>query len=176
MKKRILYVLSFIAIGLAVLLVFNIKQQYQRKAKVALQKQILPAFSLYNQKLQRFSLTQLTKNKSVCVFYYNAECEHCQYEAQQISKNIAAFKEVQIVMISTNDPQETLRFSTTYNLENYPFITWLYDKDDVFYKWFGQSVCPSVYLYNTSHQLQKEYIGEVKIGAVIKQIQHAQQS
>ncbi len=168
MKKKIIVVLGILALCLTGLLTFKTVQKYKKKKAVAIRKQTLPAFQFYNQDLKQFNARQLKMDIPVCIFYYNAECDHCQYEATEIRKHIEAFKNIQVIMVSTNTPKETTQFVNEYQLKEYGFITWLYDKDYSFYKWFGQSVTPSVYIYNKQHKLMKEYTGEVKISAVLQ--------
>ncbi|MBC6111773.1 peroxiredoxin family protein [Pedobacter fastidiosus] len=174
MKNKLILVLGLIALGLGCLLAYKIAKKYPHNKEMALQKQTLPNFQLYSQNLKPFSAKQLKENEAICIFYYNAECEHCQYEATQINKQLTLFKNVQIVMISTNKPQETANFAKTYKLDKAGLI-WLYDKDYAFYKWFGKSVTPSVYIYNAEHKLVKEYTGEVKIEAVIKYLDNGKE-
>jgi len=156
-----------LALSTAVFLSYNIVKKYNLNKSVFLQKQRLPNFQFYNQEATLFSSRDLKENMGICIFYYNAECEHCQYEAVQISKNVSAFKDTQVVMVSTNTPRETAAFAKSYKLDLAGF-TWLYDKEYSFYRWFGKSSTPSVYIYNAEHRLVKEYNGEVKIEAVIK--------
>jgi len=174
MKKRIIGVFGIVAVGFGSFLIYIIVKKYNQNKAIALQKKILPNFQFYNQDLELFSSKQLREDVGVCIFYYNAECEHCQYEAAQINKEVIAFKNTQIVMISTNTPKETADFARTYKLDNAGFI-WLYDKEYAFYKWFGKSVTPSVYIYNNAHKLVKEYIGEVKIEAIIKYLDNGKE-
>lgn len=172
MKKKLTLALGVLAFCLAALLAFKIVQKYNRNKVVAGKMQTLPVFQFYNQNFKKFNAAQLQPGVSVCIFYYNAECEHCDYEAKEIRKHIKDFEKVQVVMVSTNLPKETKQFINQHQLENYAFITWLYDKEYCFYKWFGQSVTPSVYIYNKQHKLVKNYTGEVKISAIIKYLNH----
>jgi peroxiredoxin len=168
MKKKIIAVLMVLAAGFTMLIAFKIYKKYHQNKSAALQKHSLPNFQLYSQNLRHFNAAGLKSSLPVCIFYYNADCEHCQYEATQINKNIDAFRKTQVIMVSTNTPEETAAFSEKYNLNSYLFITWLYDKDYSFYKWFGNSPTPSVFIYNARHKLIKEYKGEVKIESVLK--------
>ncbi|MFW0716120.1 peroxiredoxin family protein [Pedobacter sp. N23S346] len=170
--KKIIIAIGILAFCLAGLLTYKIVQKFNRNKIIAKEKQALPVFQFYDQDLQKFSATQLQSNVPVCIFYYNAECEHCDYEAKEIRKHIRAFEKAQVVMVSTNIPKETAQFINAHQLKDYAFITWLYDKEYNFYKWFGKSVTPSVYIYNEQHELVKEYTGEVKISAVLKYLDH----
>lgn len=172
MKKKIIAVLGILALCIAGLLIFKTIQKYKKMQAIAIGKQTLPVFHFYSQDLNQFNARQLKTGVPVCIFYYNAGCDHCQYEATEIRKHIEAFKNIQVIMVSTNTPKETTQFVDHYQLKGYGFITWLYDKDYSFYKWFGQSVTPSVYIYNKQHKLVKEYTGEVKIAAVLQNLKY----
>jgi len=176
MKKKIVIAFGIIALCFGCFLILKISQKYNQNKAIALQKQTLPNFQLYDQNLDHFSGGQLKKATPVCIFYYNADCEHCQYEATQIKKNITAFNNTQILMVSVNKPEEVTKFAKTYNLDQYPHITWLYDKDYNFYKWFGNTPTPSVFIYNSQHKLLKEYKGEVKIELVLKHLKSGKES
>ncbi|MBB6498980.1 peroxiredoxin family protein [Pedobacter cryoconitis] len=151
-------------------LVYKIIDKNARNKQIAQNKEILPGFSFYSQDLKTFNSNGVDKDKSLCIFYYNAECDHCQYEAKQLKHHIDAFKNVQILMVSTNKPGDTQKFAKQYQLADYPFITWVYDKDFNFYKWFGNAVTPSVYIYNNKQHLVKQYSGEVKIEAILSHL------
>lgn len=167
MKKKILALFGLIFLTFGGYLGYKIVKKYNQNKAAVLFKQTLPNFQFYSQEMKPVFATQLIKNNPVFIFYYNAECDHCQYEAKQIYKKINLFKNTQVLMVSTNTPTETSAFAKTYKLYGAGF-TWLYDKDYQFYKWFGKAVTPSVYIYNAEHKLVKEYVGEVKIEAVIK--------
>lgn len=168
MKKIIITAFGIVVLGTICFLIYKISQKHSQNQAIALKKHILPDFQLYSQDLQRFSASQLKRETPICIFYYNAGCEHCQYEAKQLNKNINSFRDVQVVMVSVNNPEEVTAFAKTYKLDKYPYITWLYDKDYEFYKWFGHTVTPSVFIYNAEHTLLKEYRGEVKVESVLK--------
>lgn len=170
MKTRGIIILTAFTCLLAGFLVYKIITKNASNQEIAISKQTLPPFSFYSQDLKAFNSTSVDKDKSICIFYYNAECDHCQYEAKQLRLNIDAFKEAQILMVSTNKPSETQKFAIDYQLTGYPFIIWVYDKDFNFYKWFGNAVAPSVYIYNNKQHLVKQYSGEVKIEAILRSL------
>lgn len=176
MKKRILAVFATAIVVMLCFFAYKANQKYKHDKAIALQKQNLPNFQFYNQNVEKFSAALLKPNIPVCIFYYNTDCEHCQYEATQISKYAPLFKNIQVLMVSVNTPAQVRAFAKTYQLSSYPYITWLYDKDYEFFKWFGHSPTPSVFIYNQKHMLVKEYRGEVKPGAIVKYLKDAKKS
>lgn len=167
MKKKSLYFLgALILIAVAFMLV-GIFQKSKILANIETTKQSLPNFTFYNLDSLATNSTFIKKGKSVCIFYFNADCEYCQNEARDISKNIALFKDTQIVMVSFNTIADIKKFALEYGL-NYPNIVFLQDPKFQFSSWFGKTSVPSVFIYNAQHRLVKEYQGETKIEAIIK--------
>jgi peroxiredoxin len=170
MKKSLIKILAILTCLIAIILLYKTIIIIQKNNQIAIVKQSLPKFQFYTQDLKLFNYQKVLFNKPVCIFYYNAGCEYCQDEAKHLQQNIAHFNKIQILMISTNLPKETKRFEEEYRLNEYKNIIWVYDKDFSFYKWFGNTVTPSVFIYNDKHILLKEYRGEVKIQAILNNI------
>lgn len=105
--------------------------------------------------------------KSCLIIYYNSECEHCQYEAELISKQIEQFKDYQILMISYEPIEKILAYRKKFKL-NYSFIEFLQDSKYQFDNIFGNSPFPSSFIYNKNRKLVKQFKGEVKTEAMLK--------
>ncbi|WP_158622609.1 peroxiredoxin family protein [Pedobacter sp. KBW06] len=169
MKKNILYFAIFLLLGTSVFMLTKIVKKQQYLTNIIATKQTLPNFTFYN--LDSIATTNnfIPKDKPICIFYFNADCEHCQYGAKEINKNIVLFKRTQIVMVSFNSIQEIKQFKKEYNLI-YPNITFLQDPKHEFKQWFGKTNVPAVFIYNSKHDLVKEYHGETKIEAITKHL------
>ncbi|RZL32280.1 MAG: redoxin domain-containing protein [Pedobacter sp.] len=169
MKRRIILLtcLIFFLTGFTGFMVYKIVKTKKQNNAVAAIKQTLPNFTFYKLDSVETGNTFIENDKAVCIFYFNSDCEHCQYEAKEINKNIALFKNAQIVMVSFNTIKEIKDFSKQYNL-NHPNVTFLQDPKLEFKKWFGETSVPAVFIYNAKHQLVKEYHGETKIEAITK--------
>jgi peroxiredoxin len=166
-KKIIITAFALLIIALFSYAIIKIKHTVETNQTAKINRQRLPNFVFYNVDSVLTDYRIVEKNISACIFYFNADCEHCQYEAREISKNIKLFKSAQIVMVSTNTLAQIKQFGKQYQL-NYPNITLLQDPKHEFSKWFGKSSIPSVYIYNSNHQLVREYQGETKIEAIVK--------
>ena len=171
MKKRIIFLSCLIIIlaSFSGFMILRIVQTKKQNNVVAITKQTLPNFAFYSLDSIATGNDFITKGKPVCIFYFNSDCEHCQYEAKEINNNITLFKNAQIVMVSFNTIKEIKQFQKEYNL-NYPNITFLQDPKHEFKNWFGKTSIPSVFIYNAKHKLVKEYQGETKINAIVKSL------
>lgn len=130
--------------------------------------QIIPQFTFLNVISQNFYTNDSIEDlKSCLIIYYNSECEHCQYEAELISKQIEQFKDYQILMISYEPIEKILAYRKKFKL-NYSFIEFLQDSKYQFDNIFGNSPFPSSFIYNKNRKLVKQFKGEVKTEAMLK--------
>lgn len=172
MKKKAILIFLAITFGFSLFLAYKTVIKYYQNRKIIQNRQHLPSFSFYDLTRRPFAANKLKRGVPVCIIYYNSECEHCQKEAIEIRKNIDALKGTQIIMVSTNAPETTKLFIKDHRLEKTDFI-WLFDKDFCFAQWFGNSLVPSVFIYDSHQTLIKEYVGEVKIEAILENLNHA---
>ena len=71
-------------------------------------------------------------------------------------------------MVSPNNIADIMSFAKENELQKYPQIIILQDKNYQFISYFGNAPFPSTYIYNQKHKLVKEYHGGVKIEAITK--------
>lgn len=166
-KRYILLALVIIVVSFTGYVLYKIIIAKQQNTIVKITMQTLPDFNFYNLDSVAVSANIVNKGKPICIFYFNAGCEYCQYEAREISNNIALFKDTQILMVSFNTIADIKKFALEHNL-NYPNIVFLQDPNFQFSIWFGKTGVPSVFIYDAQHRLVKEFHGETKIEAIIK--------
>ncbi len=159
MKKYIIFFLVFsLALGGFYLISRKAAEKVQAKEKI----QTMPNFSFLALDSTVFSAADLAERKTI-LMYFNSTCEHCQYEASQISEQIDKFSKVNLLFVSEQNLAEIRTFSERYNLDKQENIKFLKAPDNGFYKVFGSSPIPSIFIYNTDKQLVKNYNGETKV-------------
>jgi peroxiredoxin len=171
MKKIIILTLLLtIVVGLSYF-GYNViqKQTINKQIESTIQK--LPILSFYTTNQEIFTFEN-NPQKNTLIIYFHPECEHCQYEAKQISKYQSEFKGTYILMVSPAQLDDIKQFQTEYQLEEISSLKMLWDKDREFETYFGNSTFPTILIYNSNNELQKKYKGEVKIDAIIKHISH----
>ncbi|MBN1251322.1 MAG: redoxin domain-containing protein [Bacteroidales bacterium] len=157
----IVFVLSFMA--------YKIYAIIESKAKIAEQIKTIPEFYFYKLGTDStFTHLNLKQNKSALIIYFHPECEHCQNEAEIISKRIDEFKEYQLVFISYAETQEIKTYASKHKLLGYENITFLEDKDMIFNDIFGKSGIPNSLIYSEQGKLTRQFKGEVKVDALLK--------
>ncbi len=98
MKKYIIFllILSF-ALGGFYLISKKAEEKAQAKEKI----QTMPDFRFLALDSTVFSATDLAERKTILV-YFNSTCEHCQYEAGEISKHIDKFANMNLLVVLHN--------------------------------------------------------------------------
>ena len=116
--------------------------------------------------LDGFNPTQPT-----VILYFLPECEHCQYEATEIGRQPERFAKANLILITPDDSKKRIEaFADKYKLWQVDNLVILFDRKGQFKNQFGTSVVPSVFIYDTNKRLLKQFVGEVKMEAVLTMI------
>jgi thiol-disulfide isomerase/thioredoxin len=169
MWRKILLLTSIFLI--ASFLIYKITSTINKKEKIQNTISVLPNFKFYTLSNLPFTNDSIIVKKSSLLLFFNTTCDHCLYETEQIIKNIAAFKNTNVLLISSQAKNEILLFNSTYNISNYSTLHLLHDSTDNFYKTFGTNAVPTAIIYNASNELVKKIHGEVKIETIISLLQ-----
>lgn len=150
------------------LLGFSIIKRIKQKNRIENKIQTIPEFIFCDLLGEEFNSSYINNNNSCLIIYFHPECEHCHYEAEQISLNIDQFYNFQIIMISPASRENVKDFANNYHLLEFDNITVLIDTLDVFHNTFGPNPFPTTFIYNKERKLVKQFKGEVKIEALLK--------
>ncbi|SFF46752.1 peroxiredoxin family protein [Thermoflexibacter ruber] len=156
------YVILCFILSLALGGFYLINKKAEEKAQAKEKIQTMPDFEFLALDSTVFSVADLAGRKTILV-YFNSTCEHCQYEASEISKQIDKFSNVNLLFVSEQNLAEIRTFSERYSLDKQENIKFLKAPDNGFYKVFGSNPIPSIFIYNTKKQLVKNYKGETKV-------------
>ena len=112
--------------------------------------------------------TQLTnldlkKNTSTLLVIFNAGCELCEYEINDIKANIGLFKKTQVIFTSPQDFELLKAFYEKLGLQAYPGITMARDPGYTLGAWFKNRAFPSMFLYNKTGKFVKKFNGSETI-------------
>lgn len=175
MRKHLRSLLLFLFVFTLAWLLYSGYDKYMLKKEAEDRINMLPNVSFLNIEGKLINLHNFDKTNPLIIIYFHAECEHCQYEAQEIGHNANMFDTCQLLMISANDSIKQLKdFCAKYNLWEVENIEVLIDKENRFSETFGRVVIPSVYIYDKNQKLKKRYLGETKLEAIISQIQNSE--
>lgn len=105
---------------------------------------------------------------SSILFLYFPDCDHCQRQATEISKNLKAFKKYSIWFISTATYQDIEKFASAYKLIGYSNFHFVRTETQDVVNNFGAIPTPSWYIFSDNKKFVKAFNGETKIEEIIK--------
>jgi peroxiredoxin len=170
--RRIIKYLFILSIGfVAGYLLVHIINRYSEKKEAEIRIQTLPDVAFVSLAGLPVNLKSFDQSKPLVLVYFHPECEHCQYEAQEIGQNAVTFSNCQLIMITQDDSLQRVKsFCETNHLWEVDNIEVLIDSDNQFKKVFGKAVIPSVYIYGTNRKLKKQFLGETRIDLILAEI------
>lgn len=113
-------------------------------------------------------IDEFDQQKPTVVIYFSPACEHCQYEATEISRHADRFERANTLLITPESSVDKVEaFALTYHLNEVDNLSILLDKDKQFIRHFGTAVFPAVFIYGPDRKLVKYYKGEIKIEAIL---------
>ena len=158
-QKNYLKVFGILLLTLTItLLVFQINQSITAKELIKKERVMLPKFKFSTLKGDDFSNSDINKSQ-IIINYFNSECEHCHYQTTELTK--LENKNLQVIMISAEEPEKLKSFVKKFGLEAYQYIIVLTDVSGTFYQAFGENSIPSLLIYKEG-QLKKIFKGETK--------------
>ncbi len=167
--KKVIKIVLFVVLILFLGYMLNvIVKKIKHRNLITEQIQSIPQFLFINSLNQNvYTDDSIEIDKACLIIYYNSECDHCNYEAEEISKHSEQFEDYQVIMISYEPIENILAFREKYKL-NHTFITFLQDSQYQFDNIFGHSPIPTSFIYNKDKKLVKQFKGEVKVEALLK--------
>ncbi|MBL4654607.1 MAG: redoxin domain-containing protein [Bacteroidia bacterium] len=128
---------------------------------------LLPKFSFYTLDNQEFRNKDIAKKHYVLFIYFNTQCDHCYYQAEDIKDNIESLHDVQILFTS-NDVIENIKiFASEVELENEPNVQFLSDPTKSYYDLFEPGIIPNIFVYDKSHKLLEHFEGQTEVKNIL---------
>ena len=131
--------------------------------------QQLPAFSFKDLKEQKFTREQVKTGIPTIVIFFDPYCDHCAQQADWIAGSADAFKQINLVWVTTEMKDATEEFvATHFSGAKLPYQHFLLDTEFMFDGYFGYSEVPSIYLYNAAGKRVKSLDKETPADALLK--------
>lgn len=130
----------------------------------------MPPFSFFTLSGEVFSHEQIKKGVPTIVLYFDPYCDHCAQQATWISEAKEAFKDIQMVWVTTElEVAASQNFAKKYFKDPaWQEVHFLIDKDFMFDGYFGYSEVPSIYLYNAAGQRVKGFTKETPASVLLR--------
>jgi hypothetical protein len=166
MKIKVLMIAGVAA--LCALALYSIREQIVRKTRLQDQLNRFPEVTLLTlDSIPVKSLQSISGETSSLIVYFDSECEHCQYEINEIHKQDKAFAAVDILFISSQPLKAIREFSTRYRFTNARAAFFKITHEDL-YRSFGSVAVPHIFIYSKEQQLLKEFKGETKVSSITR--------
>ncbi|WMJ74729.1 TlpA disulfide reductase family protein [Cytophagaceae bacterium ABcell3] len=132
------------------------------------EKDRMPSFTYTTLEGEEFSKRDLKEGKRYMIVYFNPFCDICLDETQEIIENRHLLDNVQVIMVSPNEKKDVNAFVNSFKLDKYEEITVLHDSKDVFYKDFGATGYPNVFLFNEKKEMLMFFDSGVHVNEVME--------
>lgn len=153
----VLFALSVIALTVRI---------YQNKAKIVDQISRLPSLRLLNMDSTIFETKDLPEQKPLVIIFFNTTCEHCQQEAQLLSRGQDSLKAATVLWVSEENIADISTFAQQYHL---PYKV-LKAGSGYCYRQFGVNAIPTILIYDTQRKLVKQLKGASSIAAITQHL------
>lgn len=155
MKKKIILTLAFL------LLVMFGWMAYKGIQKISKKETIEKAQGHLSKVLARLGRTDIAPDQSTVLIFFNSECEHCQWEMEEIGKNLSQFEGHRLLLTSFEPETEASAFLKKHHLSG----CYLQSTPEKVMTAFTGGV-PQTLIYNKG-KLISHFKGEVKIAAIL---------
>lgn len=126
----------------------------------------LPEMNLVTMDQQVIRARELA-GKNILVFF-RTECDHCQREAEAISKNLDAFSEYQIYFVGTDGHEASRKFANDYALDGKDNVHFVQTSVNEILDRLGPISTPSLYIYSDERRLVRHLDGETPIQDILR--------
>jgi hypothetical protein len=100
---------------------------------------------------------------------FQPDCDHCQHEAEDIEKQVTAFKDYKMYFVSAAPMPEIEKFAATYKLKGRENILFGNTAAENVLNHFGPIPAPSIYIYN-DQTLKKSFEGQTDVNEIIRNL------
>ncbi|EHQ27025.1 TlpA family protein disulfide reductase [Mucilaginibacter paludis] len=135
----------------------------------------LPEFSLLLPDSTTILNTKdIPDGKPIAIIHFNADCENCQKETEQILSHMDSLKQVQFYFLTTERFERLKVFNQHYKLKNYPNITAGQDFNSFYPAHIQNWSTPLMALYDGDKKLRIVYKGAPPMSDLIKKVAELQ--
>ncbi len=155
-KRRIVLLVGVVVFGLLGWMGYSSAQSLKEKEK----KEVLS--DSLTEILESLKIDAKVPEGKTMLIYFNSECQHCQWEIQELGENIAQFSSANIALVSLEPSDSAIQFLKKHSLQQYFVKT----NPEHIMSTFSGGV-PQIFIYQ-GDKLQKKFRGEVKVEALLE--------
>jgi thiol-disulfide isomerase/thioredoxin len=119
----------------------------------------IPSFKIFQSTDSTlFTKDNLPANKSIILIYFNTECGHCQYEANQIAHKMDSLQNAFFVWIDYHHTvTEIASFANKYKLDQFNNVVLGKESGFVIIPFYRIELTPYIAIYNVQHKFVKDF-------------------
>lgn len=117
-----------------------------------------------------YKKADLPDKKKIMLVIFNPQCDHCQHEAETLSKNLDKFEKTHIVMAAIGPLAEINDFARKYNLANKSNIQFTQDTHYFLLSFYNLSNLPFHAFYNKKKELISVKQGSLSIDKILTEL------
>jgi len=171
MKRKVIILVLSISLLAAAIFVTGLTRYQNRQTKKLNQANYFPVtelLSLDHNVYNTRSLADSALYKLIVIF--DPDCDHCQYEIAQLTKERARLAAASCLFISPKPVEELGRFEKTRIDSGKTAIRMFEIKPDQWLRLFKGNPLPDIYLYGPNNVLIKNFWGETPVAVIIQAI------
>lgn len=116
-----------------------------------------------------FTQQDLRQEKPTAMLFFNPTCEHCQDEADSLTRRAADLRGVNIVWVAVAGKSEMKTFDSTYHL-TFNEMKIVRDTAKKAGKLFGVKDVPSILLFDAQRNLVAKYAGTLNASKILSEL------
>jgi thioredoxin-related protein len=164
-KKALLTTGATLLIAAVLFMVYGIAEKVIAMKAIQEKKLNLTALPFFNTDSINY---RVDSTNPVLLVHFNSECEHCQYELDELSKNLNALQHATILLMSSENIAVIKETAQDLGLADTPNVSFLKINRDNVFENFGSLSTPHIFIYDNEHKLIKEFKGETKMEAILQ--------
>jgi thioredoxin-related protein len=133
---------------------------------------VIPPYRILNTDSVYITPANLKKHKAVMIIYFSPDCTHCQHLMYEMKPKMAAFKDIQIVMITFTEQLKMIQtFYRDFGLAKYPnIIVGSEGRSYIVAKYYSINSTPYIAIYDKNGKLSKAYEKAPTVDELAKEV------
>ncbi|OJJ15133.1 hypothetical protein BKI52_39385 [marine bacterium AO1-C] len=110
------------------------------------------------------------KKQTTVFFFFSTLCKHCKDNAKHLVERADDFKNVQVILFSTETPEIIKKFRDDNKLSDFPNYQLMHIENKDVYNVFGPMQVPSTLIFNKHHEMTQRIIGNTFFDFIVGSI------
>ncbi|MEO8174936.1 MAG: redoxin domain-containing protein [Sediminibacterium sp.] len=167
MKKKLARITLFLTISILVILTVSLAIKKEKHPGNPANLPLLNAVELDGQKINIETYSSVSNHKVVVIF--DSDCDHCNYQIDDIKKNRKKFADIQVIFISAQPITIIREFAALKKIDHSEFAILSVPMTELS-KSFDCSTFTSIHIFDSSNKLIKTFTGERSSDIILKEI------